>query len=315
MSEILTGQRQWCDLIKPGCWANPCSEKENKNCQVVVFNGEKSKPALSEFKRPIIIAGPCGAESQKVVQESTQQALERGLSILRASLWKPRTEPGYDGVKGKGISWLVEVAEKGLTPATEVLNAKQADRVIDAVIKNTSTAKVILWLGSRNQNHQVQKAVGRSINNGLAEVIRGEPRVLLMIKNQPWKDEKHWKGIVKHVLSGGAKKEQLILCHRGFSPGINGYRNRPDFDMAMKLKNDEELESIPMIIDPSHIGGSQEKVLFIAKKAMEYEKDGKRFDGLVIEVHPKPEEAKSDAKQQLAWNQFDELMESLPSNQ
>lgn len=253
-----------------------------------------------ELQKPIIIPGPCAAESEEQVLQTAEAAQNRDIDFVRLSLWKPRTEPdGFDGVKERGIPWLINVAKMGIIPGTEVMSAVHADRVIDSVIKNTST-NVLIWIGARNQVHFEQQEIGR--------VISGEPRVILMIKNPPWADERHWRGIIEHVLKGGASKDQLILCHRGFWPNGNNpqrLRNIPDFQMAMRIKKESGL---PMIFDPSHVGGERKKVIEVAKRAVQHSDEGMRFDGLIVEVHPSPDKALTDAKQQLTWQEFDEIM-------
>ncbi len=249
------------------------------------------------LRKPIIIAGPCAAESQEQIQKSTVEAKKRKIYYERVSLWKPRTKPGgFDGLGYSGIPILLEVAKSGLSPATEVLSAKQCEKVIESVVTN-SEQEILIWLGARNQNHQTQQEVGR--------VISGEPRAKLLIKNQPWPDDAHWIGIVEHVThNNSVKDEQLLLCHRGFAPhGLNpkGYRNIPDFEAAMRVK---EKTGLPMLFDPSHTGGSVELVFEMAKEASGY-----AFDGIIVEVHPNPEKALTDAKQQLTWKQFDEMIE------
>ncbi|MDP2585282.1 MAG: hypothetical protein Q8P29_00190 [Candidatus Levybacteria bacterium] len=249
-----------------------------------------------ELCKPIIIAGPCAAESRENALSTAESAIKRGIDIVRLSLWKPRTRPGFEGVGNAGIPWLAEVAEMGLIPATEVMLPSDAEAVINKVIKETSDKQILIWLGSRNQNHRIQSEIGR--------VITGEPRVMLMIKNQPWLDQAHWEGIIEHALCGGASKEQLLICHRGFQPGSNGNRNDACLEMAMDVK---QKTGIPMIIDPSHIGGSVPNVLSIAEKAIHFRRNGIGFDGLIVEIHPNPEQALTDKNQQLAWKQFDQI--------
>lgn len=248
--------------------------------------------------KKIFIVGPCAIESKEQVLETIIQARRQNVDFVRLSLWKPRTKPGFEGIGEKGIDMLVEAAKMGVNPAVEPIIPQHAKKVINAVMKATKNGKLLLWLGARNQNHYIQREI--------AKMSAKNPRVYLMVKNQIWHNEKHWEGIVEHVLSGGIKKTNLLICHRGFAPRIdnpNGYRNIPDYDMAMRMK---EKTGLPMIFDPSHTGGSVEKVIKIAEEAASYE-----FDGFIVEVHPNPKNALSDINQQLTWKQFRKLLNNL----
>lgn len=249
---------------------------------------------VHKLKKPIIIAGPCAAESREQILLSIAEAKKRDVDFLRISLWKPRTKPGFDGLGDEGIPLLVEAAKMGVNPSTEVIIPQHAEKVVKAVLEASKTAKVLVWIGARNQNHYIQQEIARA--------VAGEDRVMLMVKNQPWNSEEHWDGIIEHVLYGGIKKDHLLICHRGFTPnGHNphGYRNVPDYVLARKIK---EKWNLPMLFDPSHTGGSVENVFKIAKEASKED-----FDGLIVEVHPDPKNAKTDAKQQLTWEEFDRL--------
>lgn len=246
----------------------------------------------------ILIAGPCAAESKEVIRQSIHQAKKAGIDYLRVSLWKPRTQPGFEGLGEKGIPLLQEAAKAGVNPATEVMLPEHVQMVIDHVLPINKKVQVLLWIGSRNQNHFLQRAI--------AKVATSDSRVRLMIKNQPWHNEKHWLGIIHHVLEGGIPKKNLLVCHRGFAPGKHeqqGYRNPPDFEMAMNIKKKTRL---PMIFDPSHAGGTVANVKKLAIKALKYD-----FDGFMIEVHPHPRMALTDGQQQLTWKEFVELKKIL----
>lgn len=246
----------------------------------------------------IIIAGPCAAESKEQIILSAKEAKKRKIDFLRVGLWKPRTKPGFDGLGEAGISLMVDVAKMGVNPSTEVIVPKHAEKVMKAVLPATKNGKLLLWIGARNQNHYIQQEIAR--------VVARQPRVVLMVKNQPWSNIEHWEGIIEHVLHGGIECSHLLVCHRGFSPNGHGnpygYRNVPDYKMAEQIRKKHKLT---MIFDPSHTGGSVENVLRVAKEASQYS-----FDGLIVEVHPDPKNAKTDAKQQLTWEQFDMLIRS-----
>lgn len=251
-----------------------------------------------KIKRPIIIAGPCAAESEEQIMLSVRETKKRNVDFMRISLWKPRTKPGFDGLGKSGIPFLAEAAKMGINPATEVLLPSHAKAVMDAVLPVLKKGGLLLWIGSRNQNHLVQQQI--------AKVASKDERVFLLVKNQPWADEKHWEGIIEHVLAGGISEDRLILCHRGFIP--NGHnplklRNIPDYEMSMRIKSKVNL---PMVFDPSHTGGSVLNVLKLANEASKHD-----FNGVMVEVHPDPTTALTDAKQQLTWEQFDMLLRSM----
>lgn len=248
------------------------------------------------MKKNIIIAGPCAAESMDLIVKSAKEAKKRKVDFLRVSLFKPRTKPGFEGAGEDGIEMLIAAAKMGVNPATEILFPDQAERIMDAVFKAVPNTKVLLWLGSRNQHHVIQRET--------AKIVSRDKRAYLLVKNQPWSNEKHWEGIMEHALEGGIDKNNLIVCHRGFAP--HGYenphnmRNIADFEMSMRVK---KISKLPMVFDPSHIGGSVENVIRITKDAVKYD-----YDGLMVEVHPDPKNAQTDAQQQLTWEQFDELL-------
>jgi 3-deoxy-D-arabino-heptulosonate 7-phosphate (DAHP) synthase len=246
----------------------------------------------------LIIAGPCALESQEHAHITTTEAKKSGVNVVRMNLWKPRTSPGFEGVGEEGLPWVLDATKQGLGVAMEVMNPEQTELVLEHVLLQNPHASLLLWIGSRNQNHILQRDI--------ASVVAGEDRVRLMIKNQPWSDEAHWKGIVGHVLSGGVTEEQLLLCHRGHAPQDKKnapMRNIPDIEMALSVK--QEL-NLPLILDPSHIGGV---VSLVKSLALEYGRED-LIDGQIIEVHPDPVNAMTDSKQQLTW---DELRELLPS--
>lgn len=245
-----------------------------------------------------MIAGPCGAESEELIKISIDEAKAKKIDFLRVNLWKPRTKPGFEGMQYNGLKLMVMAAKAGINPGTEVMLPEHAKAVIEKLLPVIKNGKLLIWIGARNQNHFIQREIGK--------IAGSDKRIVLMLKNQVWHNEKHWEGIIEHTLSSGISEDQLILCHRGFTPsGDNphGYRNMPDYDMAIRIK---ERYKLPMIFDPSHTGGSVEKVFQIAKEA-----DLHGFDGYMIEVHPNPKIAQSDSNQQLTWKQYKELMRTL----
>lgn len=252
-------------------------------------------------QRPILVAGPCSAEGRDQILFSLEQAQRRNVDYVRISLWKPRTKPGFDGLKEDGIGLLAEAAVMGLNPGTEILVASQAQSVMDGVLPSLGeNGELLLWIGARNQNHYVQQEIAR--------VAAQDSRVKLMLKNQPWHSESHWEGIVDHALEGGMKAENLILCHRGFTPDVHnpnpsGLRNVADSEMAMRVR---EKTGLPMLLDISHIAGAVDKLQEVAMDAVDYS-----YDGMVIEVHPNPRFAWTDASQQITWDQLDAMLDEL----
>lgn len=237
----------------------------------------------------LIIAGPCALESLEHAKITISNAKNLGITHVRANLRKPRTEPGFDGVGKIGIPWLQEIASQDLVPSLEVLHAREVDMLMEEILGKVPHSALLVWLGSRNQNHDIQQEIGKA--------VAGESRIKVMIKNQPWRDEAHWRGIAKHLATGGADKSQLLMCHRGFAPwdkSETNMRNIPDLDMALKVKIETGL---PMILDPSHIGGQRGIVVGLIGQFLELP----WVDGQIIEVHPNPDQARTDAKQQLTW--------------
>lgn len=250
------------------------------------------KNMLLNGKR-LIIAGPCAAEDHTQVTSTADALKNLGITAFRACLWKPRTQPGFDGIGSvMGAPILENVSRTtGMIVATEVLLPEHARELLINLVWKNPHQQYVFWIGARNQNHLIQQ--------GIADVLKNEPNVYLMFKNQVWRDERHWVGIYEHIVKTGYPQERIMICHRGFMPtGDNprGYRNIPDYAMAMRVK---QATGAPMILDPSHIGGDSEKVLEVIAEAHEYD-----WDGYMIEVHPNPKAALTDASQQLTIAQL-----------
>ena len=260
-----------------------------------VFYYIQKESMNTKSKEQRIIAGPCALESHEHAQITSAEAKKSGVNAVRMNLWKPRTKPGYEGVGEAGIPWAREAAEAGLTVAMEAILPEHAELVMNEILGKVPHATLMLWIGSRNQNHLLQREI--------AETVAGEERVQLLVKNQPWRDERHWVGIVDHVVSGGVDPEQILLVHRGFTPwdaSESPMRNIHDLEMARRVK--EEL-GLPLLLDPSHIGGT---VALVKELATQYSREP-WIDGQLIEVHPNPPEAITDRKQQLSWDELRKL--------
>lgn len=249
----------------------------------------------------IIIAGPCALESREQLAEAVELLKETHVRYIRASLWKPRTSPGWHGICASGLSILLEeTIPHGFIPATEIMNSVNAKYCVDALKEYGPDAKMVFWIGSRNQNHFEIHDIARILSQAADQVT-------LMFKNQMWADERHWYGIYEHIISAGFPKEKLATIHRGFAPGHeenpDNLRNLPDYEMAMRMK---EKMGIQMILDPSHIAGDKDKVLQIVEQSKSYD-----WDGYILEVHNNAANFKTDSKQHISMQQFKEMLEMI----
>jgi len=248
-------------------------------------------------QRPIIIAGPCSAESDEQMDIAIAEASKRRVDFVRTNLWKPRDVPAFDGLGEKGLHLLGQVARAGLNPGLEVLLPEHVTMAMDATLPHLREGgRLLVWIGARNQNHLIQDEIAR--------LAAEDEHVWLMVKNQPWVAEKHWAGILTWVLDAGMPAGRLLNCYRGYTPSYGdknpeGFRNLVNFEEAMRVK---EKTGVPMLFDPSHTGGGVENVFKMGEMAAKYD-----FDGLIIEVHHDPEHAFTDSRQQLTWPQLDEL--------
>ena len=249
----------------------------------------------------IIIAGPCALESRGQLRSCVRILKRLGISMIRAPLWKPRTSPGWDGAGSQALPILLEeTLEHDIVPATEIICAEHALLIVRALEQLGPKARIVVWIGSRNQNHLEQRKIAKIL-------ATGPKGITLMFKNQMWDDETHWLGIHEHITAENFPLQRLMGCHRGFSPGKmsnpTNLRNLPDFEMAMRVK---EKTGIPMLLDPSHIGGSRHNVIEICSMATEY-----NFDGFLIEMHSDPDLARTDAEQQLYPDQLEKLLKMI----
>jgi len=242
-------------------------------------------------KRPLIISGPCSAETEEQVLQTAQRLAKTGkVDALRAGIWKPRTRPGsFEGIGTKGLPWLQQAKKlTGLPIAIEVATGKQVEDALHFDID-------ILWIGART-------TVNPFSVQEVADALRGA-NVPVLIKNPINPDLELWTGAVERVAKAGIKNIGLI--HRGFSSyGNTEYRNAPMWHLAieMKRRNPEMM----IINDPSHICGRRDILMDVAQKAIDLD-----FDGLMIESHIDPDNAWSDAKQQVTPEALAELLNSI----
>jgi chorismate mutase len=242
-------------------------------------------------KRPLIISGPCSAETEEQVIETIQRLAATGkVDMVRAGIWKPRTRPGsFEGIGTKGLPWLQQAKKlTGLPVMVEVATAKQVEDALHFDVD-------VLWIGART-------TVNPFSVQEIADALRGVD-VPVLVKNPINPDLELWTGAVERVAKAGVK--QIGLIHRGFSSyGNTEYRNAPMWHLAieMKLRN----PGLMMINDPSHICGRRDILLEVAQKAIDLD-----YDGLMIEAHIDPDNAWSDAKQQVTPEKLAELLDAI----
>ena len=232
-----------------------------------------------EDKRPIVIAGPCSAETEEQVLESAKQLAAQGIKIFRAGVWKPRTKPG--GFEGNGLDalpWLQRVKkETGMYVSTEVATAKHVEAALGAGVD-------LLWIGARTtaDPFAVQE---------IADTLKGVD-VPVLVKNPVNPDLDLWIGALERLYNAGIKR--LGAIHRGFSSYDKKlYRNLPQWHIPIELHR--RLPELPIFCDPSHIGGRRDLIAPLSQQAMDLQ-----FDGLIIESHCNPEKAWTDASQQVS---------------
>ena len=256
-----------------------------------VEKGSKSILQEKWAKRPLIISGPCSAESEEQLIATAQQLAATGkVDMLRAGIWKPRTKPGlFEGVGAVGLPWMQQAKKiTGLPTTVEVATGKQ---VQDALTFGVD----MLWIGART-------TVNPFSVQEVADALRGVD-VPVLIKNPINPDLELWSGAVERVARAGVK--QIGLIHRGFSSyGNTEFRNAPMWHLAIEMKRRNP--GMMIINDPSHICGRRDILLDVAQKAIDLD-----FDGLMIESHIDPDNAWSDAKQQVTPTRLAEMLDAI----
>ena len=246
-------------------------------------------PAI-DAKRPLAIAGPCSAETEEQVLDTAKALSSKEIKIFRAGIWKPRTKPGgFEGVGSVGLQWLKRVkAETGMYTAIEVATR---DHVFEALKAGID----ILWLGARTVANPfaVQE---------IADSLQGVDLPVL-VKNPVNADLELWIGAIERIYLAGIRR--IAAVHRGFSSyDKKMYRNQPLWHIPIELRR--RYPRLPIICDPSHIGGKRELIAPLCQQAMDL-----NFDGLMIEAHVKPDEAWSDASQQITPEVLDYILNLL----
>lgn len=243
-----------------------------------------------ELDHPLVIAGPCSAETEKQVLEIAHQLKNTDATVLRAGIWKPRTRPGnFEGVGALGLKWLQKAKEEtGMLITTEVANANHVELALKHDVD-------ILWIGART-------TVSPFIVQEIADALQGTDKPVL-IKNPVNPDLSLWLGAVERFYTAGINN--LGVIHRGFSAyEKTRYRNNPEWQLPIDLQN--RFPDLPLILDPSHIAGRRDIIFDLCQTALDL-----NYDGLMVETHFDPDNAWSDAAQQITPAALVKIMDDL----
>ena len=255
-------------------------------------NSKEMRTWLDDFglDHPLVIAGPCSAETEEQVLKIANELKDSDVTVFRAGIWKPRTRPGmFEGVGAIGLDWLKKVKEEtGLMTTTEVANKDHVKLALEADID-------ILWIGART-------TVSPFIIQEISDALRGTDKIVL-VKNPVNPDLALWMGGLERLYTANIKN--LGVIHRGFSTyDKSKYRNNPEWQIAVEFQN--RFPDIPLICDPSHIAGRRDLIFDLSQRALDL-----NFDGLMVETHWDPDNAWSDAKQQVTPKRLIEIMKDL----
>ncbi|MDE6096207.1 MAG: bifunctional 3-deoxy-7-phosphoheptulonate synthase/chorismate mutase type II [Muribaculaceae bacterium] len=248
------------------------------------MNFDNLKPivdGLDDSGKPLVMAGPCSAETEEQTLSTARQLAMGGIKIFRAGIWKPRTKPGgFEGIGKEGLGWLNRVKEEtGMLVATEVAMRSHVLEALEAGVD-------ILWIGARTSANPF--AV-QEIADTLKEA--GATDIAVLVKNPVNPDIELWIGALERIYNAGVRR--LGAIHRGFSfYGKSIYRNPPQWHIPIELHR--RIPHLPIVIDPSHMGGKRELISSLSQQALDM-----KFNGLMIESHCSPDDAWSDKNQQV----------------
>jgi len=259
---------------------------------MVMENKKELRTWLDDFQlnHPLVIAGPCSAETEKQVLKIAHELKNSDVSIFRAGIWKPRTRPGgFEGVGEIGLKWLQKAkVETGLLMATEVATAAHVKLALEHDID-------VLWIGART-------TVNPFAVQEIADALQGTDKIVLL-KNPVNPDLSLWIGGLERLYNANIKK--LGVIHRGFSTyEKTKYRNNPEWQIAIDLQN--RFPDLPLICDPSHITGKRDMIQEVSQQALDL-----NYDGLIIETHIDPDNAWSDAAQQVTPAKLKQMFVNL----
>lgn len=247
-------------------------------------------------RTPVVLAGPCSAESETQMLTTARELAAAGIRIFRAGVWKPRTKPGgFEGIGTPALEWLAKVkAETGMLTATEVATARHLHEAVDSGVD-------VLWLGARTSANPF--AV-QDVADALASYPQPvRDRLTVLVKNPVNPDLELWIGALERIRLAGIKR--LGAIHRGFSSyGKHIYRNPPKWRIPIELHR--RMPDLPIICDPSHIGGNRELIAPLSQHALDL-----NFDGLIIESHCEPDCALSDSEQQVTPSELASILSGL----
>ncbi len=241
-------------------------------------------------QRPFVIAGPCSAETEEQVMTTAKQLASKGCHMFRAGIWKPRTKPGgFEGNGEKALPWMQRVKEEtGMLITTEVATPEHVELCLKYGLD-------VLWVGARTSANPFAM-------QALADSLKGVD-IPVFVKNPVNPDLELWIGALERINQAGVKR--LAAIHRGFSSYDKKiYRNSPMWQIPIELRR--RIPNLPIICDPSHIGGRRELIAPLCQQAMDL-----GFDGLIVESHCNPDEAWSDAKQQVTPDVLDYILDLL----
>ncbi|MCZ4319517.1 bifunctional 3-deoxy-7-phosphoheptulonate synthase/chorismate mutase type II [Aequorivita viscosa] len=255
-------------------------------------NNKELRHWLDAFglNHPLVIAGPCSAETEEQLLKIAHQLKNTDTSVLRAGIWKPRTRPGnFEGVGALGLKWLQKAKEEtGLLTTTEVANANHVALALKHDVD-------ILWIGART-------TVSPFIVQEIADAVKGTDKIVL-VKNPVNPDLALWLGAVERFYTAGITK--LGVIHRGFSTyEKTRYRNNPEWQIPIDLQN--AFPDLPLILDPSHIAGRRDRIFDLCQTALDL-----NYDGLMVETHYDPDNAWSDADQQITPKELEQMTVDL----
>lgn len=256
----------------------------------MALNLEPLRLPSDNNERPLVIAGPCSAETEEQVMTTARQLADKGCRMFRAGVWKPRTKPGgFEGQGETALPWLQNVKKStGMLVTTEVATPEHVELALKYGID-------ILWIGARTSANPFAM-------QALADSLKGVD-VPVLVKNPVNPDLELWIGALERINQAGVTR--LAAIHRGFSSYDKKiYRNLPMWQIPIELRR--RFPSLPIMCDPSHIGGSRELVAPLCQQAMDL-----GFDGLIVESHCSPDSAWSDAKQQVTPDVLDYILSIL----